>query len=201
MKRAGCYNVGIGIESANNKILELIGKRITIEEITKSTEIYKKAGIEVLGQFVIGSPGDTLETVKESIDYAKNSILDFIMFYSVLPFKGTHQWEYVREHGRLYSDVIHDFHTVNPRIVFETPEFSYSDRLKAIKLAEGEGYYCDSNDRHLLFDLGRDMVKSIQMHLPFFISSKIYLGSKNIYRRFSNLSIKKTFIKKQDPCQ
>lgn len=183
MKNAGCYNVGIGIESANNKVLDSMGKRITIEEITKGIEIFKSAGIEVLGQFVIGSPGDTLQTVEESIIYARNSGLDFVMFYSVLPFKGTPQWDYVKNHGKLYSETIHDFHSTKPRIVFETPEFSYPDRLKAIKLATDAGYYSDSNDRSYLFDVGRNLVKNIQIHLPFSISSRIYLASKNIYRR------------------
>ena len=96
MKKAGCFNVGIGIESANNFVLEQMGKRISIEEITKGINIFKNAGIEVLGQFVIGSPGDTLDTVKESINYAINSELDFVMFYSILPFKGTPQWDFVK---------------------------------------------------------------------------------------------------------
>ena len=71
MKKSGCYNVGIGIESANNSILEKMQKKNSIEAIQKGIRIFREAGIEVMGQFVIGSPGDTLETVKESIEFAK----------------------------------------------------------------------------------------------------------------------------------
>jgi len=155
MKKSGCYNVGIGIESANNSILEKMQKKNTIETVQKCIRIFKEAGIEVLGQFVIGSPGDTLETVKESIEFAKKSKLNFVMFYSVLPFKTTEQWDYVLNHGKFFKKKIHEYHTIKPRIVFETPEFPYSDRLKAIELARKEGYYSDSNDRNVLFDLGR----------------------------------------------
>lgn len=183
MKKAGCYNVGIGIESANNKVLATMGKRITIEEITKGIDIFKSAGIEVLGQFVIGSPGDTLETVEESLVYAKKSRLDFVLFYSVLPFKGTPQWDYVKNHGKLYTETIHDFHSIRPRIVFETPEFSFAERLDAINLAITAGYYCDSNDKNHIFDFGRNMAKYMQRHLPFSISSRLYLAGKNIYRK------------------
>jgi hypothetical protein len=119
----------------------------------------------------------------ESLNYARNSKLDFVMFYSVLPFKGTPQWDYVKTHGKLYSETIHDFHSIKPRIVFETPEFSYVERLNALKLAIDAGYYCDSNDRHYLFDFGRNLIKNMQRFLPFSISSRIYLASKNIYRR------------------
>lgn len=183
MKQAGCFNVGIGIESANNGLLQNMGKQTTIEAVTKGIEIFKKAGIEVLGQFVIGSPGETLATVKESIDYAKQSPLDFVMFYSVLPFKGTPQWNYVSQVGTFYSRTLHEYHIIRPRVVFDTPEFSYEERVQAINLAIEAGYYSDTNDRNYFFDLGRSLVKIIQNYLPEFISDKLYLFLKNTYRK------------------
>ena len=80
MKEAGCYNVSIGIESANNEILARINKSTTIEKITDGIKMMKNAGIEVMSQFVIGSPYETLETVKQSIEYAKNSCMRFYKF-------------------------------------------------------------------------------------------------------------------------
>ena len=68
----------------------------------------------------------------------KTPVCDFTNFYTVLPFKGTPQWDYVLEHGTFYTKEIHDFHTINPRIVFETPEFPYKDRLEAIRLVKKE---------------------------------------------------------------
>jgi radical SAM superfamily enzyme YgiQ (UPF0313 family) len=183
MKKSGCYNVGIGIESANNSILEKMQKKNSIEAIQKGIRIFREAGIEVMGQFVIGSPGDTLETVKESIEFAKNSELDFVMFYSILPFKGTAQWDYVLNHGKLYNTKIHEYHKIKPRIVFETPEFPYADRLKAIELAKKEGFYSDSNDKNLLFDIGKDIATKIQQFLPHKISQKLYIAMKNVYRK------------------
>jgi radical SAM superfamily enzyme YgiQ (UPF0313 family) len=183
MKKAGCYNVGVGIESANNEILKNIRKKTTIEEINQGISIFKKAGIEVLGQFVIGSPGETLETVKESIDYAKKSELDFVMFYAILPFKGTEQWDYVIESGYFSMREIHKFHSISPRIVFETPEFDYNDRLEAIKLARQEGFYSESNDRNYFFDMGKAIAQKIQAHLPAYISNRLYFFMKNVYRK------------------
>ena len=171
MKKAGCYNVGIGIESANNNILANLGKSTNIEKISEGISIFKKANIEVLGQFVIGSPGDTLDTVKESLNYAKNSELNFVMFYSVLPFKGTPQWDFIEKNGNFYSKIIHNYHSVRPRIVFDTPEFSYNERLEAIKLATNAGYYSDSNNRNSFFDIARDSVKWIQNYLLYVFKS------------------------------
>ena len=182
MKEAGCYNVAVGIESANNEVLSKINKKTTIEEMTTGIKIFKKAGIEVLGQFVIGSPHDTLETVKESLDYAKNSECDFINFYSVLPFKGTPQWDYVLENGEFVTKKIHDFHSINPRIVFETPEFSYDDRLKAINIAKKEGFYSNQDKKNWWFDVAKETSRKMQNLLPESIGKRLYMVLKSIYR-------------------
>ncbi len=184
MKKAGCYNVGVGIESANDAILKMMDKQNSIVKIEEGISIFKKAGIEVLGQFVIGSPGETLEKVKESLAYAKNSELDFVMFYSILPFKGTPQWDYVKSKGHFYSETIHDYHTIRPRIVFDTSEFPYQERLKAIELATREGFYSDSNDRNSWFDAGRNIVKYLQAYLPDSIGNQAYLFCKKLYKAF-----------------
>ncbi len=182
MKEAGCYNVSIGIESANNEVLSKINKQSTIEEINKGIKIFKKAGIEVLGQFVIGSPHDTLETVNESMDWAKSSECDFVNFYACLPFKGTPQWEYVEKYGHFYATKIHDFHSIEPRIVFDTPEFSYEDRLKAINRAKKEGFYSNQDKKNWWFDVAKETSRQMQGLLPEAIGKKLYLFLKSIYR-------------------
>jgi radical SAM superfamily enzyme YgiQ (UPF0313 family) len=182
MKKAGCYNVSIGIESANNDMLKKIGKGTTIEEMTAGIKMLKEAGIEIMSQYVIGSPGETLETVKESIAYAKNSGCDYTNFYTVLPFKGTRQWDYVKTHGKLYTQDIHQFHSINPRIVFETPEFPYKDRLTAIKLVRKEGFYSNKDKKNWMFDFAKETSRKIQSLLPESVGERLYLVLKSIYR-------------------
>jgi len=182
MKEAGCYNVAVGIESANNELLSKMNKQATIERITEGVDIFKKAGIEVLGQFVIGSPGETFEDVKESLDYAKNSKCDYVNFYSVLPFKGTPQWDYVANNGKLATTKIHNFHSINPRIVFETPEFSYDDRLKAIKMAKKEGFYSNQDKKNWWFDVAKETSRKMQTMLPESVGERLYMILKSIYK-------------------
>ncbi len=71
MRKAGCYLVTIGIESANPTVLKTIKKGESIEQITKAIKCAKKAGLTINGAFVLGLPGDTRETMRETIDYAK----------------------------------------------------------------------------------------------------------------------------------
>lgn len=182
LKKAGCYNVSIGIESANNEILQKIGKGTTIEKIAEGIKIIKEAGIEIMSQYVIGSPFETLDTVKESIAFAKKSGCDFTNFYTVLPFKGTPQWDFVQEHGTLFTPLIHNFHSINPRIVFETPEFPYKDRLEAIRLVKKEGFYSNQDKKNIFFDFAKDISEWIQRLLPKSVGEKVYLVLKSIYR-------------------
>ncbi|MEI7980329.1 MAG: radical SAM protein [Bacteroidota bacterium] len=182
MKEAGCYNVSIGIESANNEILSRINKSTTIEKITEGIKMMKNAGIEVLSQFVIGSPYETLETVRQSVEYAKTSGCDYTNFYTVLPFKGTMQWKYVKENGTFYTEEIHDFHTINPRIVFETPEFPYKDRLEAIRLVKKNGYYSNKDKKSWLFDTAKETSRKIQKLLPESTGDRVFLILKSIYK-------------------
>ncbi len=182
MKAAGCYNVSVGIESANNEILSYMGKFTTIEKIKEGVEMLKKAGIEIMSQYVIGSPFDTLETVKQSVKFAKKIKCDYTNFYTVLPFKGTKQWDYVLEHGKLYTKNIHDFHKINPRIVFETPEFPYADRLKAIRLVKKNGYYSNKDKKSWWFDLAKETSVMLQELLPEKTGERIYLLLKSIYK-------------------
>ncbi len=182
MKAAGCYNVAVGVESANNEVLRKMNKQTTIEKVTEGVKIFKNAGIEVLCQFVIGSQGDTLETVKESIEYAKQSDCDYVNFYSVLPFKRTPQWDFVVENGNLATEKIHEFHSINPRIVFDTPNFSYEERLEAIKLAKKEGFYSNKDKKNWLFDVAKETSRKIQTLLPGELGEKLYLILKSIYK-------------------
>jgi anaerobic magnesium-protoporphyrin IX monomethyl ester cyclase len=184
MKRAGCYNVGIGIESADNTILKKIDKDVTIEQITEGIRILRSANIEVLGQFVIGLPGETNESFEKTLTYALNSELDFTLFYSSLPYKNTTQWEYIEANGTFLNETMHDYHDIKPRVVFETKEFTYSDRVQAIKRAESAGFYVDDNRLSHVFDFGRTAAKYFQQHLPAELGNSIYLKMKYVYREY-----------------
>jgi anaerobic magnesium-protoporphyrin IX monomethyl ester cyclase len=182
MKQAGCHAVSVGIESANNNILAEINKRATIEELNQGINTFKEAGIEVMGQFVIGNPHETIENIKESIQFAKKSKLDYTNFYTILPYKGTPQWNYVIEEGNLYSKKIHQFHNMKPRIVFDTKEFTYQERLEAIKLVKKEGFYSNQDKKSWMFDFAKEFSRLLQSIFPYSFSIAIYSFLKRIYR-------------------
>ncbi|MDO8592367.1 MAG: radical SAM protein [bacterium] len=93
MKTAGCYYVVFGIESGNQKILENINKKETLADIEKAVKIANKLGMMTQGFFILGLPGETEETIKNSIDFAKRIPLDRAQFLILDLLPGSALWE------------------------------------------------------------------------------------------------------------
>jgi len=71
MKKAGCHCLHVGYESSSNEILKKINKGVTKEMLEKFTQWCNDAGIDVHADFMIGLPGETDETARETIKWAK----------------------------------------------------------------------------------------------------------------------------------
>ena len=195
MHQAGCSHVAIGIESANNEMLIRMGKKESIETINKAITFIRSAGIDVVGQFMIGNPGETLETVMESMKFIEKSDLNKAIFGSAVPFPNTGLWDYVNEHGRfLVEPDCTKFEALSPRVIFETPEFTKEERLKALKLVEEAGLAalgCQSTGiKNTLNSVLRSVgFKYLYGCLPRSISYKLYFFLRAI--RAKGLSNKK----------
>lgn len=104
LREAGCYRIFYGIESGNEAILKEIRKPVRIEQARKMVQMTKAIGISTYGYFLIGSPGDTRETVHQTIDYAKSLPLDFATFSMVTAYPRTELY-----HKHYLPLVEHDF--------------------------------------------------------------------------------------------
>lgn len=89
MARAGCWQIDYGIESGSSELLRRIGKGLTLEQIRSAVEKTKAAGIKVRGFFMLGLPGETEETLNQTIEFAKTLKLDVAIFHITVPFPGT----------------------------------------------------------------------------------------------------------------
>jgi radical SAM PhpK family P-methyltransferase len=77
MKESGCEGVFLGIESGNDQILDNMNKSVTTRQYLEGIELLKKYGIVTYGNFIIGFPGETDETVQDTIEFIEKSELDF----------------------------------------------------------------------------------------------------------------------------
>jgi len=78
MKRAGCYHISYGVESGSQKILDRAKKGITVSQTRDAFKITKEVGLEASAYFMFGLPGETKETLKETLSLIKDIKPDFI---------------------------------------------------------------------------------------------------------------------------
>lgn len=98
MGKAGCWYISWGIESGNEQILRHARKGAYPERAEQALKWAKKAGIKNWGYFIIGLPGETEETIRQTIDFAKKLPLDIALFHVAAPYPGTpFFFEVVRE--------------------------------------------------------------------------------------------------------
>ena len=101
MKDAGCRNLHVGYESADAGVLRNIRKGVTKEQMTKFTAAAKKAGLRIHGDFAFGFPGETAETAKATIKWAKELNPHTAQFQLMIPFPGTPFYSLLKEKGWL----------------------------------------------------------------------------------------------------
>lgn len=88
MKKAGCERLCYGIESGNNDILNILRKNFTTDDVRRAVRLAHDAGLEVDGMFMIGLPGETEETIKQTIDFAVELNVRYAIFNIFVPYPG-----------------------------------------------------------------------------------------------------------------
>ena len=76
MARSGCQQIALGFESGNEQILRTMNKRFTLREVREASEIFSHYGIKQMGFLLLGSPGETRQSVQESLTFADSLKLD-----------------------------------------------------------------------------------------------------------------------------
>ncbi len=105
MRRAGCWLLAFGVESGSQKILDLSKKKIQLEQSRRAVKLANDAGLMVAGHFILGLPGETEETIRETIEFARELPLSFAEFYIATPFPGTELYEVFRDSaGAFHAD-------------------------------------------------------------------------------------------------
>jgi radical SAM superfamily enzyme YgiQ (UPF0313 family) len=99
MKAAGCKRTAFGVETGDPEIMKSINKHLTLDQVRAAFRAAKKVGLETIGFFIIGLPGDNERTMEATIRFAIE--LDpFIANFSMMtPYPGTKVWEQVHTQG------------------------------------------------------------------------------------------------------
>jgi radical SAM superfamily enzyme YgiQ (UPF0313 family) len=104
MKKANCRLVIVGYESGSDEILKNIKKDSTVEQVRKFAVDARKAGLLVHGDFIIGLPGETEETVEMTKRLIRETKPDILQVSVASPFPGTEFYEWCKENDCLVTD-------------------------------------------------------------------------------------------------
>ncbi len=125
LKKAGCVRVNYGVESGSPDILKTLNKGITLEQVEKAFAMTRKFGIDTLAYFMIGCPGDTLETIERTQEIAKKIKPSYAHFTILMPFPATKIYTDAVDNKIISSDVWREF-AESPQSDFEIPVYEES---------------------------------------------------------------------------
>jgi len=122
MKAHGCHQIMFGLESASPEILRNIGKPVDLEQAEKVVRLTQKVGIDVRAAFMLGNPGETEQSLRETLDFAIKLGPELAIFNITTPFPGTEMFAWADKHGYLTTRNWEDYHHASP--VMELPTIS-----------------------------------------------------------------------------
>lgn len=159
MARAGCYRVAFGFESGNDEILKNFGKggRATVQSAFNVVKMARKAGIDVLGFFMVGLSHDTEKTMMETIEFGRQLETDVLKISICIPFPGTQMFDELRAQGRLNFTDWNAYNVFRPQEFFNHPNANWDLVEKCYKLAYKRMVY--TNPGFILRRLKRGIIK------------------------------------------
>jgi len=109
LKAAGLKRTAFGVESGDPQVLASLDKKIDMDTIRQAFKHAKAVGLETIGFFIIGLPGDTEETMEATIRFACELDPMIANFSMMTPFPGTQVYKMVKEDGRLLMEDWDDY--------------------------------------------------------------------------------------------
>lgn len=104
MKQAGCWMISWGLESGSEEVLKRMRKGIKPEKTRAALELSHKLGMKNWGYFIIGMPGETVETINETIKLSKELPLTLALFHIATPYPGTPFYYEAVENGWIKAE-------------------------------------------------------------------------------------------------
>lgn len=134
MKEAGCAGLLIGVESGSQRILDLIKKGITVDQVKKAFAIAKEAGIGTEADFIIGShPSETIEDVEKTISLIKEIDPDILSVTILTPYPGTESFRLLEEKNYIFEKNWEKFYIFGEKPCWRTDNFSPEELVKLQK--------------------------------------------------------------------
>jgi len=123
LANSGCTGIQFGVESGSQKLLDEMGKDITIAQVEQAVDWCSQAGMRVVCSMMIGVPGDTEDTIRQTISFAERLQRKYrvgVIMGCTVPYPGTYYYRMAEKLGiHIATDNYNLYSTVNP--IMDTP--------------------------------------------------------------------------------
>jgi len=163
----------VGYESGNDEILRNIKKGVGVERARRFTRDCHDLGILIHGTFILGLPGETRETIAETMRFAREMNTSTIQVSLASPYPGTHFYDWVRDHGYLAVDQMVDTSGYQ-KCAVSYPSLSGEEIYAAVERFYRDYYFRptyivasvrkmmrDSHERRRMLSEGRDFLRTM----------------------------------------
>jgi len=137
MKKAGCLEMRIGLESANDHILDYLKKGITVAQIRRGLDILKRVGMNYSLQCIFGSPMESEETINNTLSFVKEYKPIFASFNVLTPLPGSQLFDEIKD--TLTLRTVKSFDIVHTQ--YQLGRYSPAELARIIKKAYSSYYF------------------------------------------------------------
>ncbi len=189
MKKAGCKSIALGIETGDKEVFKNINKGEELSDIINAVRMTKKAGIKCVGYFIVGLPGDSIDSTKNTVRLQRSLKLSDYKYNMLIPYPGTRVWDIVKEKGRLLTDIRGIYHFGdNIKVPFETNDMNKKTIEQCMYLSENQEWVAGEKSiisikKHFNSRFGRDIKRAV------FMGNDLKIAAKNIEIEFNNANI------------
>lgn len=158
LKKGGCRLLCVGFESGNQGILDNMGKQLRLEQSRQFVKDAKKAGVMIHGCFLVGLPGETQETMAETLEFAKELTTDTAQFFPLMVYPGTAAYRWAKKEGYLLTEDYSRWLTEDGmhNCVVERPDLTHRELVEFCDRARREYYL---RPRYMIFKLRQIMTR------------------------------------------
>jgi len=184
MKDAGCRLLIVGFESGDAEVLKNIKKGATVEQAREFMKHCRKLGLVVHGDFQVGLPGETPETIERTIQFAMELDPETIQVSMSHPYPGTEFDAYLKKHDYAVDAVMTD-EQGHQLPVFQYPGLSRRDIMDAVERFYGRYYFRP----HVIFRILRRAVFDRNDRSRLYVEAKAFLKVRAKRKRFARTPV------------
>lgn len=183
MKEAGCYLITFGCESGNDKTLELLNKKLTVEKNYKGIRLTSESGILAASSFMIGLPGEDYQDIERTIIFSKCSDLTYAFFPIFEPYKGTQIYDICKKQGIWVKDRRFGNYILEDQEEIWVPHNLTRSRIEEYAARAFKEFYFRNK-------IINTIINDVMRELPFSRKMKFFLSGIDYFviRKFKNSS-------------